>query len=176
VAQKVERGIPLPFHDRSTRRELEVSRTTRPHFIPRKETVPIVQETGRAVGQVWTGGKSRPHWDCFNTTMFFLPYYFHIPIHTLFNLLRIRRPARRVCTVCHTLTVLPPLIMTHTDAFESVLSLSHYAPVVDTCYCCVPDNPGSMPFSSASREERCNCLTHLSKSIPSGVWRVRLCL
>ena len=40
-----------------------VSSTPRPHFIPRKDPVPIVQEAGWAPGPVCTGGKSRPHRD-----------------------------------------------------------------------------------------------------------------
>ena len=40
-----------------------VSSTLRPHFIPGKEPVPILHEAGWAPGPVWTGGKSRPHWD-----------------------------------------------------------------------------------------------------------------
>ena len=35
----------------------------RPHFTPGKDPVPILQEAGWAPGPVWTGGKSRPHWD-----------------------------------------------------------------------------------------------------------------
>jgi len=38
-----------------------VSSTPRPHFTPRKDPVPIVQEAGWAPGPVWTGGKSCPH-------------------------------------------------------------------------------------------------------------------
>jgi len=55
--------IALLFHDRGTRRGWVVSSTPRPHFTPRKEPVPILQEAGWAPGPVWTGGKSRPHWD-----------------------------------------------------------------------------------------------------------------
>ena len=40
-----------------------VSSAPRPHFTLGKEPVPIVQEAGWAPGPVWTGGKSRPHWD-----------------------------------------------------------------------------------------------------------------
>ena len=40
-----------------------VSSTPRPHFTAGKDPVPIVQEAGWAPGPVWTGGKSRPHWD-----------------------------------------------------------------------------------------------------------------
>jgi len=40
-----------------------VSSTPRPYFTPGKDPVPILQETGLAPGQVWTGGKSRPHRD-----------------------------------------------------------------------------------------------------------------
>ena len=63
VAQRVGRGIALLFHDRVTRREWVFSSTPRPHFTPEKDQVPILQEAGWAPGPVWTGGKSRPHWD-----------------------------------------------------------------------------------------------------------------
>ena len=32
-------------------------------LIPGKDPVPILQEAGWSPGPVWTGGKSRPHWD-----------------------------------------------------------------------------------------------------------------
>jgi len=63
VAQRVGRGIALLFHNRGTRRGWVVSITPRPHFTPRKDPVPILQETGWAPGPVWTGGKSRHHRD-----------------------------------------------------------------------------------------------------------------
>ena len=63
VAQRVGRGIALLFHDRVTRKGWVVSSTPRPHFIPGKELVPILQEAGWAPGPVWTGAKSRPHRD-----------------------------------------------------------------------------------------------------------------
>jgi len=63
VAQRVGRGIALPFHDRGTRRGWVVSSTPRPHFTSGKDTVPILHEAGWAPGPVWTGGKSRPHRD-----------------------------------------------------------------------------------------------------------------
>jgi len=34
-----------------------------PHFTPGKDLAPILQEAGWASGPVWTGGKTRPHWD-----------------------------------------------------------------------------------------------------------------
>ena len=40
-----------------------VSSTPGPHFTPGKDPVPILQEAGWAPGPVWTGRKSRPHWD-----------------------------------------------------------------------------------------------------------------
>jgi len=40
-----------------------VSITPRPHFTPGKDPIPILQEAGWAPGPVWTGRKSRPHWD-----------------------------------------------------------------------------------------------------------------
>jgi len=57
VAQRVGRGIALLFHDRGARREGVVSSTPRPHFTPRKDPVPIVQEAGWVPGPVWTGGR-----------------------------------------------------------------------------------------------------------------------
>ena len=63
VTQRVGRGIALLFHDRGNRRGWVVSSTPRPHFTPRKDLVPILQEVGWAPGPVWTGGKSRPHRD-----------------------------------------------------------------------------------------------------------------
>ena len=63
VAQRVGRGIALLFHDGGTRRGWVVSSKPRPHFTPRKDPVPVLQEAGWAPGPVWTGGKSRPHWD-----------------------------------------------------------------------------------------------------------------
>ena len=63
VAQRVGRGIALLFHDSGTTRGWVVSSTPRPHFIPGKDPVPILQEAGWATGPVWTGGKSRPHRD-----------------------------------------------------------------------------------------------------------------
>ena len=63
MAQRVGRGIALLFHDRGTRRGWVVSSTSRPHFTPGKDPVPILQEAGWAPGPVWTGGKSRLQWD-----------------------------------------------------------------------------------------------------------------
>jgi len=63
VAQRVSRGIALLFHDRDTRRGWVVSSTPRPHLTPWKDPVPILQDAGWAPGPVWTGRKSRPHWD-----------------------------------------------------------------------------------------------------------------
>jgi len=40
-----------------------VSSTSWPHFTPGKDSIPILQEAGWALGPVWTGGKSRPHRD-----------------------------------------------------------------------------------------------------------------
>jgi len=61
VAQRVGRGIALFFNDSGTRRVWVVSSTPRPHFTPRKDTVPILQEAGWAPGLVRTGGIARPH-------------------------------------------------------------------------------------------------------------------
>jgi hypothetical protein len=60
---RVGRGIALLFHDRGTRRGWVVSSTSRPHFTPGKDSVPILQEAEWAPGPVWTGGISRPRRD-----------------------------------------------------------------------------------------------------------------
>jgi len=52
VAQRVGRVIALDFHDCGTRRGWVVSSTTRPHFTPGKDPVPILQEAGWAPGPV----------------------------------------------------------------------------------------------------------------------------
>ena len=63
LAQRVGRGTALLFNDHDTRREWVISSTPRPHFIPGKDPVPILQKAGWAPGPVWTGGKSHPHRD-----------------------------------------------------------------------------------------------------------------
>ena len=86
VDQRVGRGIALLFLDRGTRRWWVVSSTPRPHFTPGKDTVHILQEAGWAPGSVWTGGKSRPHWDSIpdrparNQSLYRLSYRAHIHV------------------------------------------------------------------------------------------------
>jgi len=87
VAQRVGRGIALLFHDRGTRRGWVVSSTPQPQFSPGKDPVPIVLEAGWAPGQVWTGGKSRPHRDSipdcpplFSRSFYYSTYYTNIPL------------------------------------------------------------------------------------------------
>ena len=63
MAQRVGGGIALLFHDRDTRRgEWSAARPGRT-LLPGKNTVPILEEAGRAPGPVWTGEKSRLHRD-----------------------------------------------------------------------------------------------------------------
>ena len=91
VAQRVGRGIALLFHDRGTRRGFVISSTPRPHFIPGKELVPILQKAGWAPGPVWTGGKSRPHRDSIpdrparSQSRYRLRYRAHSHRHTVFK-------------------------------------------------------------------------------------------
>jgi len=60
----VSRGITLLFYRTSA---LDGVGGSQPHTpaasTPRKDPIPIVQETGWAPGPVWTGGKFRPHRD-----------------------------------------------------------------------------------------------------------------
>jgi hypothetical protein len=58
TAHRGSRGISLPFHDHGTGRGWGVSVTTRSLFTPRKDPVPIVQETGWAPGPVSPPGFS----------------------------------------------------------------------------------------------------------------------
>jgi len=55
-----------------------VSSTSRPHFTPVKDPVPIVKEACWAPGPVWMGGKSRPHSD----SLYRLSYPAHTHTHT----------------------------------------------------------------------------------------------
>ena len=63
MAQRVGRGIALLFHDRGTRRWVSGQQHAPAALYPGKDPVPILHEAGWAPGPVWTGGKSRPHWD-----------------------------------------------------------------------------------------------------------------
>ena len=62
-----------------------VSSTPRPHFTPGKDPVPTLQEAGWVPGPVWTGGKSRPHWDSIpdrparSQSLYRLSYRAHAP-------------------------------------------------------------------------------------------------
>ena len=79
------RGIALLFHDHGTRSGWVVSSTPWPHFTPGKDWVPILQEAGWAPGPVWTGGKSRSHWDLISNcpahsqSLYWLSYLAHLP-------------------------------------------------------------------------------------------------
>jgi len=57
-----------------------VSSTPRPHYTPRKDLVPILQEAEWTPGPVWTGRKSRPHRDFF-LYPFYSRYLGYIPAH-----------------------------------------------------------------------------------------------
>jgi len=66
VAQRVDRGIALFFHDRDTRRGWVFSSTLRPHFTPGKTRYPFYRglsgphgRSGRAENLVPTGIRSR---------------------------------------------------------------------------------------------------------------------
>ena len=87
MAQRVGRRIVLLFHDRGIRRGRVVSSTLRPHFTPGKEPVPILQEVGWAPGPVWTGEKSRPHWDSMpdRPACSQSPYRLSYPAHIMTN-------------------------------------------------------------------------------------------
>ena len=93
VAQRVGRGIALLFHDHGTRRGWVVSSTPQPHFTPRKDPVPILQEARWAPGLVWMGRKSHPHWDSIldrparSQSLYWLRY----PAHINFNYIPIIR-------------------------------------------------------------------------------------
>ena len=99
VAQRVGRGIALLFHGRGTRRGWVVSSTPRPHFTPGKDPVPILQDAEWAPGPVWTGGKSRSHWDSIpdHSTRSQSLYRLSYPAHDFIYLFRINRALQ--CTV-----------------------------------------------------------------------------
>jgi len=76
---------------------------------------------------------------------YLLFYYCYIPAHTLFNLLRIRRKGPQFL-YCHTLTVLPPLIITHTEASWSCSATVAVSSV--RCYLLFPCALCSVLFST----------------------------
>jgi len=82
LAQRIGRGIALPFHYHSTRRG-EWSSARPGHFTPWKEPVPILQEAGWAPGPVWTGGKFRPHRDSSPSIWFLQPQYISFTMHSV---------------------------------------------------------------------------------------------
>jgi hypothetical protein len=57
-AQKVDRGIALPFRDLGARKGWVVSVTPRPLSTPGKNLVLILQEAGWVPGPVWTGAEN----------------------------------------------------------------------------------------------------------------------
>ena len=67
-----------------------VSSTPRPHFIPGKDPVPILQGAGWASGPVWTSGKSSPHRDSIpdrparSQSLYRLSYPAHIHIYSIY--------------------------------------------------------------------------------------------
>jgi hypothetical protein len=74
---------------------------SQPHFTPGKDPVPILQETGWTPGQIWTGGKSRPHRDSIpdrparSQSLYRQSY----PAHTLFSTVCNYKVIKFVCSV-----------------------------------------------------------------------------
>jgi len=58
AAHRGSRGLALLFLDHGTRRGWGVSVIPRPLFTPRKDPVPVVQESVWAPGPVWTGAEN----------------------------------------------------------------------------------------------------------------------
>ena len=96
TAHKGSRDIALLFLDRGTRRRWGVSVTPLPLFTPGKDPVPIVQETGWALGPVWTGaenlsytGTRSPYLPARSQSLYRLSYPSHGQLYT-FYILRLR--------------------------------------------------------------------------------------
>ena len=62
VAQRLDRGIALLFHDRGTRRGWVVSSTPRSQFTPGKDPVPILQEASPNIVRVIKSRRMRWAW------------------------------------------------------------------------------------------------------------------
>jgi hypothetical protein len=60
MASRVGRDIALPFLDRGIRRGEWSTARPKPHFTPRKDPVPNVQEVGWAPGPVWRAENLAP--------------------------------------------------------------------------------------------------------------------
>ena len=88
-----------------------VSRTPRPHFTPGKDTVPVLQEAGWALGPVWTGGKSRSHRDLIlgrparSQSLYRLSY----PAHISWMVRDLIPEEARYSAVIHSVNYVPPL-------------------------------------------------------------------
>ena len=123
VAQRVGRGIALFFHDRGTRTGWVVSSTPRPHFIPGKDQVPIVQEAGWAPGTVWKGGKSRPHRDSIpdhparSQSLYRLNYPAHTHIYTYIHTYKHVNIHTQIYTCASIHTLIYIYVYTHTHIY-----------------------------------------------------------
>ena len=136
VAQRVGRDIALLFNDCSTRMGWVVSSTPRPHFTPRKDTVPILQEAGWVPGPGWKGGKSHPNRYSIpdrtapTQTLYRLRYQAHIYIyiyiythtHTILHThphpQRYTQPHKNTHTQIHIYTHTHTHIITHTHTHK----------------------------------------------------------
>jgi len=100
VTQRMGRGITLLFHDRGTRRRWVVSSSTRPHFTPGKDPVPILQASWTPEA-AWTGGKSRPNRDSIPDRPRHSQSLYRLTYPTHYNLLYF---IDRICWLiyCHT--------------------------------------------------------------------------
>ena len=132
VAWRVGRGIALLFHDRGTRRRWVVSSTSRPHFTPREDPVPILQEAVWAPGPVWAGRKSRPHRDSIpdrparSQSLYRLSYRAHTPaLQTSVNPLN-----AELNPICHLLALLGAHHIFHVSGLR-VNILSRLLPVIN---------------------------------------------
>jgi len=90
TAHRGSRYIALLFLDHGTRMGCGVNVTPRPHFTPRKDPVPIVQEAGWAPGPVWTGAQipaptviRTPHFPAHSQSLYRLSYPAHVNVRDI---------------------------------------------------------------------------------------------
>ena len=114
--------LALLFHDRGTRRGWVVNSTSRPHFTPGKDPVPIVQKAGWDRGAVWMDGKSRLHRDSIpdrparSQSLYQLSYPAHISVGRYRN---INQTAATCGYVGQSSSILEPSLLQNVRAFDS---------------------------------------------------------
>ena len=116
-----------------------VNSTSRPHFTPGKDPVPILQNAGWAPGSVWTEGKSNPHWDSIpdhpsrSQSLYRLSYRPTQQKDTLKKLI----PALKISYFNHQLYMFVLVLFVSSLIFQFVFVFRHIVTACCVLQCCV---------------------------------------